>query len=674
MTALAFSHASNTSTPPPPGLRLAVGRANGDIEVWNPNHNWCHELTLPGARGRAIEGLVWSHADGENPRLFSIGGSTYVTEWDLSTLRPRSNYDCNAGVVWCVDANAAGTRLAVGCDDGSVVVVDISGGKGVMEHDMVCQRQDLRVLGLRWYGDDMLVGGCADGKVRCWSAKSETRGRLVSLMKVDKAKHESTLVWSVVAMPSRGQFATGDSTGAVKVWDAATSTLVLGFAVHDADVLTLAKDSGDRLYSAGIDRKIHQFLWLAAKKPRWIHNGSRLLHLNDVRALAVYDSPSESMVVSGGVERAVIVQSGETFASGPYRKITMDQQIANIAVCGPSRLVALFQDQTVKLWRVGDKHKLVARLSLADDDNVTCVSVGDAVDGVCYLAVSTINSVKVFLLHDTETKLGVRKIRDSNFDKVIGGAKSVVVYRHSHLLVHTPEDELYRFTVGDTIELDDEVETVAEPKSAVAAGFDHCNAIKKLCLTADTKHVVVARFNNCVEVLPMGKRAGRVLTRFSAPIHLMEVVGNTSVVVLTEDNTLYELHLDAKAKLLTEWSQRNSESMPPAFLRLDDKPQGMFVHGTRVWVYGSQWLAFFDLALDLEPRAKAKKRARDGAVRDDVGDYDGSETGSKRAFWITHKYRPILKVAQWGDDIAVVEREAFALPTSAAFEAPRLRV
>ncbi|KAM9918817.1 hypothetical protein OXX59_008388, partial [Metschnikowia pulcherrima] len=154
ITASAFSHASDLSKTAPQGLRLAVGRSNGDIEIWNPRYNWLHELTLPGARGRAIEGLVWSHAEGDLPRLFSIGGSTYITEWDLTTGRPKANLNCNAGVIWCIDCNTSGTKLAVGCDDGTVVVVDISGGSGIMEYEFICQRQDQRVLGLRWYGDD----------------------------------------------------------------------------------------------------------------------------------------------------------------------------------------------------------------------------------------------------------------------------------------------------------------------------------------------------------------------------------------------------------------------------------------------------------------------------------------------------------------------------------------
>lgn len=726
ITAMAFSHASDPDAAAPAGLRLAVGRSNGDIEIWNPRYAWTHELTLPGARGRAIEGLVWAHQAGENARLFSIGGSTFITEWDLCTGRPRANYDCNAGVVWCVDANAAGDRLAVGCDDGSVVIVDISGGAGVLEHDLVCQRQDQRVLGLRWYGNDMLIGGCADGQVRCWAARGDSRGRIVALMKVDKSKTESTLVWSIAALPARGQFVTGDSTGAVKFWDVATFTMVQGFAVHDADVLCLAKDAtGEKVFSAGIDRKIHQYSRAAtlassmassatkpSKKAPWVHNFSRLLHLNDVRALALFGSSAYSLLVSGGVERALIVQPADAFASGPYKKILMAQQQSNVAICGALKLVAMFQDHTVKVWRVAEddlKHKLVAKLTMADEDNITAVALGDAVDGVSVLAVATINAVKVFTLADAGPKLVVHKIRDPDFDAAVGGAKRVWVYNASSLVLLTPEDELYKFRVADgVVHLDDEIESVAEPGNAVRAGFDHYNGVRSVTFSPKHDVVAVAHFNHTIEVLPLDGSRGHVLTKLSSAVHLASFTAAGTLAVVLDENKLYEFNVGRDAStLLTPWSQRNSEVIPLTFLRLDDKPQGIFTAHSKVWVYGSRWLAFFDLSLNLEVSklyaAKVRKRNRDGlSIRDadatgdlgeferavtknhlarmdddddDSGDDDDDTSKPKMPFWITQKYRPILKVDSWGaDDICVVEREAFALPTTSAFQTTVMKI
>lgn len=676
VTALAFSHTESS-----PELRLAVGRSNGDIEIWNPRHNWTHELTLPGARGRAVEGLVWA---GEEPRLFLIGGSTYVTEWDLKICRPRASYDCNAGVVWCIDANPKGDTLSVGCDDGSVVLVDISGG--VMEHLLICQRQDQRVLGIRWYGNDLLIGGCADGRVRCWAAAGERRGRIVGSMKVDNSKTESTLVWSIVALPERQQFATGDLTGSVKFWDVNTFTLVQTFSVHEADVLCLVRDStSSRVFLAGIDRRIHQFGWW---ERTWLHNGNRLLHLNDVRALAMYDLDGQSLLVSAGVERLIIVQLGANL-QGSYKKIAMSQQRSNIATCAEGRLVALFQDQTVKIWRLeDDRPRLVCKLSLAEDDNIVSAGLGAPDEGVSVLAVATINSVKIFELTEAGHKLHVRKLRDEAFDSLAGGAKNVWVHDRK-LLVHTPEDELYKFTVGEnTVDLDDEIETVG---SSAASKLEYSNCIRGVAVASDFSKVVVSRFNNRVEVLPLDGTPGHVLATLSTPVHMLDFTAQNTVVVLSADNKVYEFAM--QGKLLTPWSQRNSEVMPLPFLKMDDKAQGMFSEGQRVWIYGSRWLAFFDLTLNLsvpkEYIQKARKRNRDGlSIRDgdseevprtvygrEADDEDSEYLERKMPFWITQKYRPILKVTSWGkEEIAVVERDLFALPTAAAFEVPQIRM
>lgn len=711
ITALAFSHVSDKSKGAPSNLRLAVGRSNGDIEIWNPKYGWLHEMTLPGARGRTVEGLVWANSGDENPRLFSIGGSTYITEWDLTTGRPKTNLNCNAGVIWCADANASGTHLAVGCDDGSVVIVDISGGSGLIEFDFICQRQDQRVLGLRWYGDDLLIGGCADGKIRCWSAKGDAKGKIVHTMKVDKLKTESTLVWSILTLPKRNQFVTGDSTGSVKVWDATNFTLIQSFATHEADVLTLTKDfDEEKIFSAGIDRKIHQFSWLlnkSKKSARWIHNFSRLLHSNDVRSLVSFESRAYSFLISGGVERSVIVQFIDRFQDGPYKKLILDQQISNIRASFENNLIALFQDQTVKVWRVADdKHKLVAKVVLSDEDNVTSVSIGEMKDNKCVMAVATINSVKVFWLEAQERKLLVKKIRDRNdgLESVVSGAKNVLVKDINQLFIHTPEDGIFKFTVHDEgIEFDDEIELLGEPRNFRKAGLDYASCIRSIAISNDMSILAVAKYNSTVQIVSLENNEPYRLATLANNVNLMEITERRTLVVLAEDNKLFEFNIEKGApNLLTTWSSKNSDFMPLSFVKLDQKPQGMFSQGDKVWIFGSTWLCFFDLSVNLEISKshllKSKKRTNDGlSIRDaedldrEVGDEDafdkeltviaaqrvrqGDDSTSQNAFWLTQKYRMIIKICPWGDnDIMVVERDLFSLPATAAFEAPLLRV
>lgn len=690
VTATAFSHVSDPEKVSDPSLRLAIGRSNGDIEIWNPRYNWVFETKLAGSRGRSIEGLVWAGSGpGEEPRLFSIGGSTYITEWDLTTGLPRINYDCNAGIIWSIDVSECGSKLAVGCDDGSVVIVDVSGGPGSIEHELICQRQDLRVLTVKWYKSSMIVGGCADARVRCWSASSDTRGRILSTMRVDKSKTESTLVWSIITLPQRGLIVSGDSTGLVKFWDVASFSLVQTFTSHDADVLTLCADyKGEKVFSAGVDRKIHQFSLLSSngkRSSKWIHSFNRLLHSNDIRTLAIHESLHGSgLLVSGGVERSVVVQSVSQFQDGPYKKIVISQQLSNVCI-HPKNLIFMWQDQSVKAWKtINGSHKLVSKITMADDSNITDVAVNGEVS---LMAVATSTAVKLFRLKTDGIKLAVTKIRDSDFDSIISGAKSVAL-KGTDLVVLTCDNEIYRFNVGESeITLTEELET------------EKISRVKTMTVGKD--FVVVAGFDGHIEMIPFKGKA-TLITRITPYPHLITISNKNTVLILTQDNKLLEFEANGSEFTLSAWSKRNSEFMPKPFVKLEDKPEGMFAENDsdRVWIYGSTWLCFFDLLQNI-PVTKSnnnivagKKRARDGLAIEENGDtidslkqsqvdrlrheimVEGEEIdASARPFWLTSKYRPILAANSFGaESIVVVERPLFSLPGSKAFDLPKLKV
>lgn len=728
VTLTGFSHSLSHLPASLADLRLAVGRSNGDIEIWNPKQNWIHEITLSGGRGRSIEGLVWTNgANDASPRLFSIGGSTYITEWDLSTGRPRTNYDCNAGVIWSISANKAGDRLAVGCDDGSVAIIDISGGFGSLEHDTICQRQDQRVLSIKWVDNVQLVGGCADARIRVWSAEGETKGRLLSTLRVDKLKTESTLVWSIEVLPNKRQIVSGDSTGSVKFWDLSNFSLLQSFKLHEADVLCLAADlAEENLFSAGVDRRIHQFSLVTGKSrvSKWVHGTNRLLHSNDVRAMSIFESKNYSFLVSGGVEKSVVIQSVKNFYDGKYRKISINQLQSNIIVHAAHKLVVMWQDQTIKVWQIVDdtKHRLVSKITLADDDNITSVALcADA----SLLAVATMGSVKVFLLDASgkRGKLAVSKFRDDDFNALVAGAKKVLFYSSTKLLIVSAEEELYRFTVdvgARTIVFDNEIETLGTAHGRSKLSYAAC--INNVAVSKDNKRLILSRFNGAIEVLPLDEDGSPayVLTKLSGAPHLLRVSNKNTLFVVTEENKLYEFFLEKGNKeLLTPWSKRNSEFMPEKFLNLEEKPQGSFVDNNKLWIFGSNWLSFFDLSVNIpihkkeaDPE-KSKKRTRDGLSineneglelngaqesaealeqalkqshmdrlkekieEEDDDDEDGlAVNGSKKRkpFWITTKYRPILRVDKFGkNEIAVVESKPFA-NSAPAFSAPKFRV
>lgn len=682
ITASAFSHQSTEQSNTPNDLRLAVGRSNGDVEIWNPKNGWVHELTLPGSSGRSIEGLVWSTVTGDQARLFTIGGSTFITEWDFTSGKPKTNYDCNAGIIWSIDVSHDQKLLVVGCDDGSVVIIDISGGVGSLEHGIICQRQDARVLSIKWCGDS-LIGGCSDGQIRSWFAGvGETRGRITGTMKVDKSKTESTLVWSIAVLPGKKQIVSGDSTGSVKIWDLELHTLLQTFDVHDADVLCLSVDhTEESFFSAGVDRKIHQFNLITQSKSasKWVHSFNRLLHSNDIRAMSIYTSKSHDFLITGGVERSLVVQSTAHFHSGKYIKISINQQKSNLLVNDQERLVVMWQDQTVKIWKIleGGVYKLVSKLSLSEEENITSASINE---DASLLVVSRLTSVRVFHLTEVGEKLKVTKFRDENFDSLVAGAKLVKLYNINKLLVLTPDEEIYKFDINELdIVLDDEIELL--DTSYVKSLVQHFNCINSLVISPDASTLVISRHNGSIEQYPLSTNtAGSQLTKISSYPHLIKFSSNTELLCVTNENKIYEFSLVANT-LLTSWSRKNTENLPNQFL---DRgvPQGLFVQDSKIWCYGSNWITFFDKDLDLPAKKMgSKKRSRNGKLvaTEKIEEDDDEDSNSEdekildkesfdKSYRLISKYSNIMKVEDFGgSEIIVFERPQDTLPVTPTF-------
>ena len=151
INAVAFSHSSlsKRTSPKQTQVRLAIGRANGDIEIWNPLEGlWHQEVVIPGGRDRAVDGLVWitdadeDAGDGKTicgrSRLFSTNYTATVTEWDLEKAKPKRHASGQHGDIWCLGAQppAVGKsgaaqpgsrKLVAGTADGSLVAYSTDG-------------------------------------------------------------------------------------------------------------------------------------------------------------------------------------------------------------------------------------------------------------------------------------------------------------------------------------------------------------------------------------------------------------------------------------------------------------------------------------------------------------------------------------------------------------------
>lgn len=685
--------------------RFAVGRSDGSILIYSPQMRV--EMMIPGGHGRSIEGLCFAQ-----DRLFSIGGSTVVTEWDLGRGIPLRNYDANAGLIWSIAVSKRQDRLAVGCDNGAVVIIDISDGG--MDHHNILQRQEARVLSLCWKDSSFVIGGCSDGRIRIWDC-TDGRGRLCSTMKVDKAKGESTLVWSILYLPRWNQIVSGDSTGSIKIWDFHHATLVQSFKIHGADVLCLSTDLKNmHIYSSGVNRKIFQ---ISRTNNQWTVASNRLLHGNDVRAMTILHHRNTEFLISGGVEKTLVVNSLDSFADGPYRKV-LPYGSSNIVVNKQQRLLVSWKGSVIKIWKFSadlnhetdDSYKLVCKLTLKDPQDI--INCAMSPDGQV-LTVSRTTTTKVFHLQETENRLKVTKLENNYLLKL--GTRLVQFVDNSKIIIVTIDDELQLLDLES--EDDDEKPTEFDlPDITRTKMMKRLPYLKNIaCIDICYPQAVVARNSGSVDVLNLETGVSQKLVRLSIQISAIKInKARKSVLVSTVDNRLYELNLqsatDESSSIFTDWCKRNAENVPLAIKNQKESCRGIFIpandSASKVWLWGIDWLARIDLDTDfpVSHRKKPRKHTRDGlAVEEDDMmhvnvDYENDElagmdidswvpeirmkserseiskgTGNhENTIFCTTKYGPLLFAGNISDSEIILVEKPQEKPQLKAYHLPKL--
>lgn len=340
INALAFSHPSSLTSKRSdfPFLRLAVGRANGDIEIWNPvDGAWHQESVIPGGKDRSIEGLVWTQDPDEvdrngitipgQLRLFSIGCSTAVTEWDLALGRARRHSSGNYGEVWCIAAQPKRSQhggsssigqtaknsgsepqeqfIVAGCADGAIVL--LSTADRDLRYVKTLARpskRKARVLSVTFQNRDIVLAGHADSTIRVFDTRNGRQIQNMTLGPGPRDGPKEILVWSVKCLPN-GWIVSGDSTGTVIFWDGKHYSLVQRIQGHMADILDVVTSAdGETVISGGMDRRTTIYRRTGTghtgERRRWAKITHRRIHKHDVKAMATFETKDFSVLGSGG--------------------------------------------------------------------------------------------------------------------------------------------------------------------------------------------------------------------------------------------------------------------------------------------------------------------------------------------------------------------------------------
>lgn len=492
ITALAFSRSTDSN--PGPGsltaLKLAIGRENGEIEIWNPLRGaWAQEVTFQGGEKTSIDDLQWiqepddTDAEGHvmlgQLRLFSIGSSPSVTEWNLSTGLPLRHSTGNFSEVWCfaaqpkwrpakssqsIDAPALksegeprGQDLIVGCGDGALAVLTTA------DNDLQFKRflarssgRKARCMSVTYQNRDLVIAGFADGVIRVYDTRNGSIVRNMSLGSGLPDRPKSVLVWTVKCLPN-GDIVSGDSNGEVRFWDGKSYSLRQRVVGHDHDCLNVVtSQDGRTVLSGSMEGKmaVYKLSGKDGERRKWAKTSQRRMHSGEIKAMTSFDSKGMSVVVSGGSDTTPIVTPLRDYGKEYYRALPGLPLQPPLASAPKQRLMVSWWDRNIYVWRIGrqpasdvveeaDKpRKLVSKVTIKGQDHVRSAAI--SADGKI-LAAATSNEVKLFQLRGRVGAEGVavRKL-DLPEDFETAGARLLAFSPNGKWLAATsPESEIY---------------------------------------------------------------------------------------------------------------------------------------------------------------------------------------------------------------------------------------
>uniref|UniRef100_A0A4W4G0Y3 Anaphase-promoting complex subunit 4 WD40 domain-containing protein n=1 Tax=Electrophorus electricus TaxID=8005 RepID=A0A4W4G0Y3_ELEEL len=517
----------------PQRQKIAVARTDGSLEILNRADHLFQEKVIPGREQRGTEALAWA-----GQRLFSAGLNGELVEYDMQELREKYRLDASGGPVWTLTCNPQGTRLAVGCEDGTVKLFEVCDDGIQFERNLAKQKG--RILSLSWHpSGSRLVAGMA-GVIWVFDAGT---GQSVHRLLVERGtgapRSKECVVWSVVCL-SDGTIVSGDSSGNVKVWDGDTGTLIRNHQVTKWDVLALSVSQDETSLVAGTSEGTvvqfqHLSVVLGREDKEWVQTRTFKNHTHDVRAVLELDTA----VVSGGMDTQLVVRplldkiDVKTSASA-LRKIHFPHR----------RLVSCSRTNLPPLSRPS---RGTRALQLAGEEHICCSALSPCGG---WVVVSTVTNLRLYRLQCDET-ISITKVTnqicfssDSSYLFTASTCSSV------HVLALSQSGCTFVCTL--------------KPKS--------CSGQAILLLTAsdDGKWLAAANADHEVQVYNLQKRkAYCTVPVYSSGVTAMSINPATNNLFMVHaDQQIFEFSLEQKQ--YTDWSRLvHRKGLHPQWLERD---------------------------------------------------------------------------------------------------------
>ena len=368
---------------------VCVARGDGSLELVDGDARWSQTLRVAGRRDVVATSLAW------------VGGAVYggtasgvLFRADFAAGALADATDALGGAVWDLATDPrAPARLDACCDDGTLRVFDAAEDGALAYVGALRAAAGARALCCAWAalgGERAVFCGCDDGSVRRVDARTGGSG---CRMTVERGPNgEDAAVWCVAVVDHReGEdeacvVASGDSTGAVCLWDGALGVLLRRFRRHEGDVLCLATVGGARVFASGVDAKVAcverggdgAWTWAAAHRP----------HVLDVRALCATSVQRKggrvATLVSGGLDAKLCTYAAAPGAPFPAKRPARlwpfpDRSV--VAAAPGAGLAACVHGDRVDVWRLRAPPELALRVAAADSRNLAFACLADAPAG-----------------------------------------------------------------------------------------------------------------------------------------------------------------------------------------------------------------------------------------------------------------------------------------------------
>ncbi|XP_055374307.1 U3 small nucleolar RNA-associated protein 4 homolog [Condylostylus longicornis] len=385
--------------------KIALCRGDSSIEIWDVTHVPVLEKTIVSEvnNNYSIEDLSWF-----GNRLFSGDLAGKIIEYDLKTLKRKSEQYVTGNSVWCLDVNSKHNCLAAGTEEGYINIFDLT--EDSLIYKSVFDKQDGRILCCKFSSNgDHIVTGSID-VIRIWCTKTGHAIRKISVGRAEKKKE--TIVWAIQLLKNF-TIISGDSRGQLTVWDGNNGSQIESHQVFQKDILALAVNEGeDVLMCSGVEPMIRIFCLTTITKhnqtfKRWIKFLQRYIHDHDVKALT-FAGPK---IISGSVD-GFLGFSYYSKSRQEIKKCGPFLQNPSICVANNVRQILLRYPDYLEVWKLGDSERSTAEklmeMKSKNGDFIVCAAMSSNGEWLIY---STISTIRLFGLTFQNESLKVSKMK-----------------------------------------------------------------------------------------------------------------------------------------------------------------------------------------------------------------------------------------------------------------------